>query len=274
MNNRGARSEGLSRGLEILCLFADTDSPWGISDLARHMQLHKSQVHRAVKTLEDKGFLRRSRRSGKYSLGWRAYEIGLAAGRKIGVVPEIRASMKELAEKTGATVSFRVLDGIEIIVMECVEGNGLLRVASPLGTRLPWCFSAGGKLLSAFSSQDWVERMIRRYGLARFTENTIVSESAYLEELKRIREQGFALSEGEGVQGVFSVAAPIFEPTGELMAALQAALPAVDLSPGRFSGFVSAVVRKASEISLLVATRNTRPSTGPRFESPVLEMQA
>ena len=58
--NSGGRSEGLRRGLEILQLFTDTDFEWGITEISNELGLHKSRVHRAVKTLEDVGFLRKT----------------------------------------------------------------------------------------------------------------------------------------------------------------------------------------------------------------------
>ena len=91
----GARSEGLRRGLEILQLFTDTDFEWGITEISTELGLHKSRVHRAVKTLEDVGFLRKNLKRRKYLLGLHAFELGSVASRRFNLIPEARPLMKK-----------------------------------------------------------------------------------------------------------------------------------------------------------------------------------
>jgi DNA-binding IclR family transcriptional regulator len=121
--NPNGRASGLQRGLEILSVFAESQTELGISEIARRMALHKSQVHRAVQTLKDMGFLNQNPETGKYLLGWRAFEIGVTAVRKLGFGPEIQLLLREQAAKVEGTVSIRVLDGETVVVVERVEGS-------------------------------------------------------------------------------------------------------------------------------------------------------
>jgi DNA-binding IclR family transcriptional regulator len=100
----GARSQTLRWGLEILCLFTNERPEWGITEIAQKMGLQKSRVHRAVKTLEDAGFLRRDSATRKYSLGFRTIELGSRAARRIGLFAQARLQLAHLAAKTKATV--------------------------------------------------------------------------------------------------------------------------------------------------------------------------
>ena len=76
------RSAGLRRGLEILGLFSDAKPEWGITEVARELGVLKSQIHRAIKTLEDMRYLRRDPSTRRYCLGFKAFEIGTCAGRQ------------------------------------------------------------------------------------------------------------------------------------------------------------------------------------------------
>ena len=215
--------------------------------------MHKSQVHRAVQTLKDMGFLNQNPETEKYSLGWRAFEVGVAAVRRLGFGPGIQLLLREQAAKVEGTVSIRVLDGESVVVVERVEGSGLFRVHNPPGTRLPWNFGAPGKLFCAFSSVEWTKQMIRKHGLTAYTELSIVRTDEYLDELKRIRDLGYAVSDGDDYLGVYSAAAPIFDPTGDVMAALMiGGIPSVGLSKKKRTNIIKVVTQSAKFISDLV----------------------
>ncbi len=248
----GARSEGLRRGLEILGLFSDVRCEWGITEISREMGLHKSRVHRAVKTLEDVGFLRKDPKSQKYSLGIRAYDLGIVAARHFSLTPEARPLMQEVADETKAAVSIRVRDGDDIVIIDSIESSGVLRVHSPAGARRPWDFGAGGKLFAAFLPASEVKMMIENHGLGRYTERSIAEEDDFLQELDVVREKGYAVSDGEHIPGVLSVAAPILNLRGEMIAAFLASLPSTGLSVQQRSKMTATVVKKTAAISDLL----------------------
>lgn len=248
----GARSEGLRRGLEILGLYSDVRCEWGITEISREMNLHKSRVHRAVKTLEDVGFLRKDPKSQKYSLGIRAYDLGIVAARHFSLTPEARPLMQEVADETKAAISIRVRDGSEIVIIESIESSGVLRVHSPPGARRPWDFGAGGKLFAAYLSTSEVKMMIENHGLGRYTEKSITKEDDFFKELEIVRGNGYAVSEGEHIPGVISVAAPILNLRGEMMAAFLASLPSTGLSEEQRSKIISTVIMNTAAISDLL----------------------
>ncbi len=248
----GARSEGLRRGLEILGLFTDIRCEWGITEISREMGLHKSRVHRAVKTLEDVGFLRKDPKSQKYSLGIRAYDLGIVAARHFSLTPEARPLMQEVADETKAAVSIRVRDGSEIVIIESIESSGVLRVHTPPGARRPWDFGAGGKLFAAHLSTSEVTMMIENHGLGHYTDKSITDENDFFQELLVIRKTGYAVSEGEHILGVLSVAAPIMNLRGEMMAVFLASLPSTGLSGPQRSKIIDTVVKNTAAISDLM----------------------
>ena len=94
--------------------------------------------------------------------------------------------------------------------------------------------------------------MIREYGLTPYTERSITRESGYLEELGRVREKGYAISDGEHILGALSIAAPILNSGEEVIAVLMMAMPSAGVSEPQRSEFIPMVVRAADSISRMV----------------------
>ncbi len=244
------RSEGLRRGLEILGIFREPRPEWGVSEIAREMSLHKNQVHRTLKTLVDAGFLQRCPKSARYSLGFGAFELGVEAGRHINLIPEARPLIEELAEKLQATVSIRVEDGDDMVLVENMENPGRLKVYSSQGNRRSWNFvGSGSKVFSAYWPLERVERLYRKFGLPRFTKNSVTRKMDMLKEIARIRVQGYAVSNGERSLEILGVAAPVFKSDGVLIAVLVAAMPSAGISKSRREEIVRTVARGARNVS-------------------------
>jgi IclR family transcriptional regulator, KDG regulon repressor len=247
-----ARSQALRRGLDILCLFTDAKHEWGVSELARYLGEHKSIVHRTVKTLEDVGFLRRDAQTQRYSLGFTAYQIGVIAARQFGFTPEIRGKFRQLSEQIGATVYIVVRDGDANRIVDTFETSALIRFHSPVGSRVPWNRGASSKVLMAYSPTEEVDRLIERLGLARHAKQTIVDPQTFREELEHVRRRGYAISDGEGFDGVLGLAAPIVGSSGVVMAALQSSMSSAGLSDRRRAEIARAISATAKEVSLIL----------------------
>jgi IclR family KDG regulon transcriptional repressor len=266
-HKQGARSESLRRGLEILLLLSvppfeqEKSRELGISQVALKLGLHKSQVHRAMKTLEDMGFLQKNPETGRYCLGLSSLQVGTAAEEQSGFFVETRPLLRSLAERAEAAVSLRILVQDKIFIVESAESPGFLRVTSFRGARLPWDFGAGSKVLTAFAPPGYAEELIRKHGLTRFTDQTIVDPETYLDEVVLVRERGYSISNGEGIKGSYSVAIPVFLPTREQVAVLVAATPSVDLTEERASLLLSMTKKTGDEIMRLMNERHSAPQT-------------
>ena len=244
-----ARSAGLRRGLEILGLFSDARPEWGISEVARELGVLKSQIHRAIKTLEDMRYLRSDPITRRYCLGFKAFEIGTCAGRQTNRMAWARQHLKRLARELDATVSLRLEDDIDLLIVDIIEGTDDPTSHLPQGARVPLNYGAGGQVLAASFSDSKVVKIIRKQGLPRYTLKSLTKESDFLSAVRKVRRQGYAISKGETVPGSFSVAAPITTSKSALVAVLVAARPLKGMSEARIEKFISAVVSTAARIS-------------------------
>ncbi len=243
------RSAGLRRGLEILGLFSDAKPEWGITEVARELGVLKSQIHRAIKTLEDMRYLRRDPSTRRYCLGFKAFEIGTCAGRQTNRMIWVRPHLKRLARTLDATVSLRLKDDIDLLIVDIIEGTDDPSSHLPQGARVPLNYGAGGQVLAASYPDTKVIAIIRKHALPRYTLKTLTKPGDFLAAVRRVRRQGYAISMGETVPGSFSVAAPITSADGSLVAVLVAARPLKGLSQSRIDKFTSAVVETAARVS-------------------------
>ncbi len=244
-----ARSAGLRRGLQILCLFSEARPEWGVSEIAREMKVHKSRIHRSLKTLEDMGFLRRTADTRRYLMGFKTFEIGSLAGRLTNRMAWARHDLRLLAQRLKATVSLRLVVDDDLLVVDMIESLDHLPAHTPQGARVPLNYGAGGQVLAAFLTDDAIRALIRRHGLPRYTAKSLTQETDFLGAVRRVRREGYAVSEGETIPGSFSVAAPIVAPDATLIAVLVVSRPLGELSRSGIRAVAASTVEAAQQLS-------------------------
>ncbi|MBY0438735.1 MAG: IclR family transcriptional regulator [Burkholderiales bacterium] len=243
------RSAGLRRGLQILSLFSESRPELGVSEVARELGVHKSRVHRAIKTLEDMCYLRRDPRTRRYCLGYKAFEIGALAGRHSNTMSWARAQLRELAARFEASVSLRLVDDTDLLIVDTVETVDDPELHVPTGARIPLNYGAGGQVRAAFLPDERISALIAMHGLPRYTLRSITTEAEFLKAVRATRERGYAVSEGETVPGSFSVAAPIVDRSGALTAVLVGSRRKLGFTRPRILEFARAAVETADRIS-------------------------
>ncbi len=244
-----SRSVGLRRGLEILSLFSDAKPEWGVTEVARELGLHKSRVHRAIKTLEDMGYLRSNPATRRYCMGFKAFEIGALAGRLTNRMAWARPDLRLLAHKLRATVSLRLVDDDDLLVVDIIESLDDPSAHMPQGARVTLNYGAGGQVLAAYRTDNEVGALIGRHGLPRYTAKSLTKESAFLKAIRRVRRQGYAISVGQTVPGAFGAAAPIVDSDGKLVAVLVATRSSKGMSRRAIKRFALTVAEKAKLLS-------------------------
>jgi DNA-binding IclR family transcriptional regulator len=158
--------------------------------------------------------------------------------------------MQALQRQVGGTVSLRVLDKDDLVILERIEPSDFLRVAYPVGTRLPYNHGAGGKVLLAFMDQEERKSLLRRKPLKKLTKKTLTDPKRLELDLDKIRKRGFALSKGEAVPGgAVGVAAPIKDSGGTVIAALGVTLPATLVPSVSLPQIIRATVSTAFRVS-------------------------
>jgi DNA-binding IclR family transcriptional regulator len=215
----------LDRAIDILLTFDETHCHRTVEELAASVGFPKSTVYRYVRILQGKGFLARVDRSGTYALGPAVLRLARAMQRGYTLVACAAPVMRDLARRTNETILLSKLEGLDVVCLDRAEPqhNGL-RISFEPGAILPIHASAPSKVLLAWSDPEVVEKVLRR-GLKRYTPTTITDASLLLAELERVREKGYAVSNGELDPGILGLAVPVWGPSGSVVASLCVAAP-------------------------------------------------
>lgn len=212
--------------------------------------MRKATVHRYVRTLEHLGYLSQEEATRRYRLAARVVDLGFATLNSMSLREIAAPDLKELSAKFGQTVNLAVIDDLEIIYVDRVVAPMALNLELHVGSRLPaYCTSMGKVLLAFLPSDDLAER-VERVEFVRRGPNAIRSRRALLQQLREVRERGFAVNDEELDFGLRSIAAPIRTESGDVVAAINLAVHASRFTLSRLiSNHAPAVVASARVIS-------------------------
>ncbi|HET7764119.1 MAG TPA: IclR family transcriptional regulator [Burkholderiales bacterium] len=242
------RLSSVANSLRLIKAFSEDRYEIGISELAKRLGLAKSTVHRLASTLLDQGMLEQNAGDGKYRLGLTLFELGALVRRKMDFTAEARPFLRTLLEKTGETVHLGILDHDSVLYVISLESKQALRMGSKVGTRVPVHATAVGKALLAFQTEEEVGRIVSR-GLPASTPNTLVDGKALQRELALVRTRNYAIDDEESEVGLRSIAAPIRNDAGNVIAAISIAGPVHRMTKKTLLGWVRELVEAAEAIS-------------------------
>jgi DNA-binding IclR family transcriptional regulator len=237
------------RASNVLRCFSKEGSHFKISELARQLHLDRSTTYRILLSLEKCGFVEKDEKTGEYSLGMTAFEIGNAFLRQMDFVKLSKPILEDLALKAQETVHLAVLSDSEIVYVDKADSPRTLGVMSKIGQRAPVYCTALGKVLLAHQSKEEINRIIQKIRPKPYTKSTIISKKGLTEELKEIREKGYALDRREYEEEVECIAAPIRDHLGNVIAALSVSGPQRKIGTPNEIHFVSQVVEAATLVS-------------------------
>lgn len=216
----------IERALAVLDLMASSDRPdFGVSEIARELDLSKAVVHRVLVTLVARDYLQTDPTSRRYSLGPMALVLGSAYLDRLDLRSLALPRLQELSSRTGETATLSLRNGWNRMYIEQVTPDREIRMAVVIGKTFPLHAGSSSKSFLAFLPAPDQEEYISRADLKALTHSTITDPDALREELARIRERGYALSLEERQAGAASIAAPILDHSGRPIAVISVCGP-------------------------------------------------
>ena len=198
--------QSLERAMRTLETIAAHGGVLGVSQIAAHSGLAVPTIHRIVRTLVDLGYLRQEP-SRQYALGPRL--LLLADSSSSILAATARPHLSRLVDELGETANLAMLDGGHVAYVAQVPSKHSMRMFTEVGKRvMPHC-TAVGKALLARVPEEHVRALPARNGMPRRTDSTLTDPDAYLDELARVAERGWALDDGEQEVGVRCVAVAV-----------------------------------------------------------------
>jgi DNA-binding IclR family transcriptional regulator len=244
----GGANSVLGKARLILEAFELDDVDLSLSELSRRTGISKASVHRLAQELLDWGMLERS--GQEYRLGMRAFELGSRVPRFRVLRDAARPFMESLHFATKEAVHLAVRDGRDVLYLEKIASGPEAAKPSRIAGRMPLHCTSTGKVLLAYSPPSVVENALVGE-LPRMTRSTVVAPGLLVEQLKKVRANGYALEQEEVVQGYCSVAVPIHSSGGTLLGALSIAAPTFRADVPKLAQALIATTNRLSRSTLL-----------------------
>jgi DNA-binding IclR family transcriptional regulator len=228
-----------------------------IDALAEQLGLTRSNTHRTLQTLVHAGYIERDPQQGGYRGTVKLFELGSRSLRKLDVRKLAQPFMEQLLRETSETVHLSVLDGLEVVYVEKLDGIMPIRAYTSLGSRAPAYAVATGKALLSVQPETYLDLFKDR--IQRYTKLTISDIEGLKRDSRKALAQGYAVNRGEWREGVGGVASAVFDGAGSPVAALGISGPMERLGPGKIKDYGPLVRKTAAALSAAMGFRGQAP---------------
>ncbi|MFI3172615.1 MAG: IclR family transcriptional regulator [Eubacteriales bacterium] len=214
-------NQNVAKTLNLLSFLSSNRSPLRLSEIAEGIGMPSATVLRYLNTLMLEGYVFQDKLSERYSLTWKICTLG----EQVRMYSSLRTIsgdiMTRLYEKLAMGICLVAEKDMECMYLDCIyepvlTGVSLMRI----GKQAPLHATSSGKMMLCQYTDQELEDLIRLKGLSKLTDKTIVDKKSLVEELKRVRKQGFSLDDEECEIGLRCVALPIYGSNNKINAAI------------------------------------------------------
>lgn len=210
--------QSLARGLAVIRAFDADNSELTLSDVARRTDLTRAAARRFLRTLVSLGYVRTD---GKlFALTPRVLELGYGYLSSLSLPEVVQPHLERLSREVDESVSAAVLDGTDVVYVARVPTRRIMSVRITIGTRFPAYATSMGRVLLAGMPRRERDAAIEASALEALTDRTVTDPAVLAAELDRVAEQGWSIVDGELEAGLRSVAVPLHDRRGAVVAAI------------------------------------------------------
>ena len=217
-NNTGVQKvKTVSKALKILKILGER--PMKVQEIAEKMGIHKSSASRILGTMCREGFVKVGK-DKKYQLGFAVFELAHLVAESLDIREVARPYLKNLNLLTNETVHLCVLENGEVVYIDKIDSQRLVRMFSRVGKRAqPYCTGVG-KAILAFLPEQELDQVLEKIKFNGYTANTITDKEHLKEELFKVRQEGIAWDREEHEKDIYCIAAPILDIKGNPVASI------------------------------------------------------
>jgi DNA-binding IclR family transcriptional regulator len=237
-----------AKTLKILETLANIGRPVTLQHLTDCTGLPKSSVFAILSTLESLRYVERDATSA-YRLGVRALQLGAAATQTTNLSQLFHEAARRVVKECGETVQLSILQQTDVIYVAREDGSQPVQLAAQIGGHLPAYATASGKTMLAALPEESLDALFSGRQLPTLTSRTISSLSELRAELQYVRERGWSHDNQEVSEGLECFAAPVYDRTGRVVAAVSVSFLSARAKPEHSQRILAAVQRASKEIS-------------------------
>jgi len=246
-NKKSVKS--VKRAVRILKSFLPDRQEMELYEIVERCAIPKSTVHRILKTLQQEGFIVQDSVSDKYKLGVALFNLGNLAFKGVEFQNIALPYLEELSTETGEAGHLGFLDKNEIVTIGFSASSSPLGVRFYIGNRSPLYCTGVGKATLAFQTKEKIYQILEEEK-QKFTENTITEKGKLAKELRKIRDQGYAVDNMENERDIRCIAAPIRDYRKKVIGAVSVSGPSVRVTKKKIPEIVPKVKKIANQISI------------------------
>jgi DNA-binding IclR family transcriptional regulator len=239
----------ITKAIRLLDMLGEGNGAYGVSELARLVDMDKSSVSRMLRTLEQAGYVEQDPVTQRYSLGLNIGVLGYKALKRMDLRTAARPMLERLAEVTGECAHIAILADKRAFYIDQVAPERGVGVDAPVGTLAPLHCTALGKILLAFQPDGVREDIMQSMSYEPYTRRTMGSAEALRDHLGRVRTQGVAFDDEEYSVGVRCMASAIFRFDSSVCGAIGVSGPSPRISDGRISEWEPMLLETSKELS-------------------------
>ena len=210
--------QSFARGLSIITCFSADNPVMTLSEIAERVNLSRAAARRFLLTLENLGYVSLDGRN--FQLTAKVLDLGYGYLSSLSLPEIAQPHLEVLASRVHESASASVLDGTDIIYIARVPIRRVMSVKINIGTRMPAHATSMGRVLLAGLATPDLKAMISNLEILKYTHNTITSKSVLLQEINKVKAQGWSINDQELEYGLRSIAVPIFNKAEEIIASI------------------------------------------------------
>lgn len=239
----------VDRAVDILEALGQSERGLQLTELSRIVGLPHSTAYRILNTLRNRNFVEQNETTRAYLLSTRILQLQANVVANLSLVEKAIPVMNRLAKELSASSHLAILGDTEVVYLESRRSNWILNRASPSNRIVPAYCTALGKVLLASLPEDKLEIRMERMHLPPRTPRTITDKQQLIAHLQEVRVNGYALDLEEHLPDISCIAAPIYDRTGAVIAALSVAALTQDLAADWVASIAPMVTAGAQEVS-------------------------
>lgn len=240
--------QSLARGIEILSIIQEKGSAT-IVEIAEILKVDKSTVSRMMSTLMQYDMVSVNPVSKKYRLGFRILYLSEGVKRNFNIAEAARPYMYKICEETRESVHLAAMGNRSVYIVDQVRSQKTYDLSAQIGMIEAWHCSSVGKCVLAYKPQSFVEALFHDYDFEQYTPHTITDYQTLEKELKKIREQGYALDDEERSLGVCCMAVPIFNYSRQVNSCVGISAPKGQITEKDMKKYILCMKKYSSQIS-------------------------
>lgn len=215
----------VEKAFEVLRVLSAAPTPLGLSEVVKVSGMGKSAAQRFLHTLSALGYIRQDKESKAYSITARVLDLAQSYLGADGLREKASPFLRAANLKTEETVNLSVLDRLSVLYLMRYQGFHEISVELSIGSKLPAFCTAPGRVILAFLEESECNWVLEKSDIKAYTPYTVTDKSKILGALAAIRRDGYFISNQEAFVGDISIAAPVFNFAGRVIAAVNTAVP-------------------------------------------------